>query len=188
MVGTTGFILVVAIDPKARAIGSAPVATTGSNPVAIIPSQTLVQLQGKSTRIRAEASSEPEALRAHGAHVGAIAVQMAGTACIAEVIGEAVVQIVIVPIPVESTCRHVVAQMAMGTGVMTTLLPIGEGGELNPKYGETFEFETNEAERTAGCKLEARLIMEVWDDNPVCLRYTIHQRHLPVQDWHTDPN
>lgn len=39
--------------------------------------------------------------------------------------------------------------------------------DLNPKYKETFKFETNAAMFDAGCIHEATLIFEVWDDNDV---------------------
>ena len=45
-------------------------------------------------------------------------------------------------------------------------------GDLNPKYKETFKFETNAAMFDAGCIHEATLIFEVWDDNDVIKKGT----------------
>ena len=39
-------------------------------------------------------------------------------------------------------------------------------GELNPEYNETFEFESNAAQRTTG-KHEATITFQVWDEDPM---------------------
>ena len=61
---------------------------------------------------------------------------------------------------------YVSVALVQSDGTESSFKTSAKDGNLNPEYGETFEFESNAAQRHTG-EHEARLVLTVWDDNSV---------------------